>query len=70
MDDLLAAITALVGLVSTLAAARTSAKQSDLQALRDTIAALEAENACLRDAVVGAGLPRPSTLPAGANSKR
>ena len=41
MDNLLALLTAL-------AAARNAVKQSDLQALRDTIAALEAENTRLR----------------------
>ena len=51
MDNLLALLTALgglAGLVSALAAARNAAKLSDLQALRDTIAALEAENTRLR----------------------
>ena len=54
MDNLLALLTALggltglAGLVSALAAARNAAKLSDLQALRDTIAALEAENSRLR----------------------
>jgi len=54
MDNLLALLTALgglaglAGLVSALAAARNAVKQSDLQALRDTIAALEAENTRLR----------------------
>jgi len=51
MDNLLALLTALgglAGLVSALASARNAVKQSDLQALRDTIAALEAENTCLR----------------------
>ena len=54
MDNLLALLTALgglaglAGLVSALAAARNAVKQSDLQALRDTIATLEAENTRLR----------------------
>lgn len=47
MDNLLAILTALgglaglAGLISALASACTSAKQTDLQALRDTIAALD-----------------------------
>jgi len=44
MDNLLALLTApdgLTGLVTTVAGARNAVKQSDLQALRDTVAALE-----------------------------
>ena len=54
MDNLLALLTALgglaglAGLVTALASARNAVRQSDLQALRDTIAALEAENTRLR----------------------
>jgi len=63
MDNLLALLTALAGLVTALTAARNAAKQSDLQALRDTISALEAENTRLRACIEALGTDRDADRP-------
>ena len=63
MDNLLAILTALAGLVTALTAARNAAKQSDPQALRDTISAPEAENTRLHACIEALETDRDADRP-------